>query len=130
MLLGFLLKFLGGNIIQSMITARQTELASANETRRIVLQRELAELQGETDRRKIAATLQQSDNQFGFMRAGKGLLLLLVGMYWASRFAARLMGLDDFHVYIKPLDADEMQVSTMVLAYWFVSSTVRQIVGR
>ena len=130
MFLGFLLKFLGGGIIQSMIAARQNELASANATRKIQLEGEIATLNAETDRRKLTVALQQSDNQFPLMRFGKGLLMVLVGLYWASRFGARLLGLDDFHVYVKPLDVEELQVSTLVISYWFISSTVRQIVGR
>lgn len=130
MIFSFLLKFLGGGIIQSLITARQNELASANATRRIQIQAELDQLNAETDRRKIAASLQQSEDQYTIMRFGKGVLMLLVGLYWAGRFAAKLFGFDDFGVYIKPLDVEEIQVSTMILAYWFVSSTVRQIVGR
>ena len=126
MFFGFLLKFLGGGIIQSMITARQNELASANATRKIVLQGEIAKLQGETEHRKIAADLQASDNRYLIMRAGKGLLMLLVGLYWAARFAARLLGLDDFHVVIKDLDFEEFKISMIVLTYWFVS----EVIGR
>ena len=113
-----------------MIAARQNELASANATRKIQLEGEIATLNAETDRRKLTVALQQSDNQFPLMRFGKGLLMVLVGLYWASRFGARLLGLDDFHVYVKPLDVEELQVSTLVISYWFISSTVRQIVGR
>ena len=124
MFLGFLLKFLGGGIIQSMITARQNEMASANATRKIVLQGEIAKLQDETERRKIAADLQASDNRYFIMRFGKGLLMLSVGLYWAARFDARLLGLDDFHVVVKDLDPEEFKISMMVLTYWFVSEAI------
>ena len=130
MFFGFLLKLLGGGLIQSMIKARQDQLASANETLRIKLQGELDQLNAETERRKLTVALQQSDNQFLLMRLGKGILMLTVGFYWAARIGARLWGIDDYSVIIKNLDAQEYQISMMVLTYWFVSSTVRQIVGR
>lgn len=130
MFLGFLLKFLGGGVIQSLITARQNELASANETRRIVLQQELAILNAEVERRKTAAQLQQAEQQWRLLRAGKGLLMLSVGLYWAARFTARLLGLDDFNVMIKPLDGNEFQVSSMVLGYWFVTDGLGKMLGR
>ena len=130
MLFGFLLKLLGGGVIQSMINARKDQLASTNETIRIKAGIELNQLNAEQERRKLSVALQQSDNQFPLMRMGKAILMLTVGLYWAARIGARLWGLDDFQVYIKALDADEFQVSMLVLSYWFVSSTVRQIVGR
>ena len=102
-----------------MITARQNELASANETRRIQLQGELATLNAELDQRKINADLQKSNNQYFILRIGLGILLSGVGFYWGARFWARTLGLDDFHVAIKQLDADEIAVSKLVLLFWF-----------
>ena len=130
MFLGFLLKFLGGGIIQSMITARQNELASANATRKIQLQGEIAQLTAETERRKLTVDLQIAEDRYLILRLGKGLLMISVGAYWAARINARLFGIDDFNVMIKSLDAQEFQISMMVLTYWFVSSTVKQITGR
>ena len=129
-LLPFVLKLLGGGIIQSMITARQNELASANATRKIVLEGEIAMLNAETERRKIAASLQQSDNQYLIMRLGKGLLMLAVGLYWSARIYAKLFGLDDFHVFIKGLDDQEYTISLIVINYWFASEFVKATLGR
>ena len=130
MFLGFLLKFLGGGVIQSLITARQNELASANATRKIQLQGEIATLQAEQDRRKLQVELQIAEDRYWLLRVGKGSLMALVGFYWSARIGARLFGLDDFHVVVKSLDSEEMVISQMVLAYWFISSTVKQVVGR
>lgn len=126
MFFGFLLKFLGGGVIQSLINARQVAMQSANETLRIKLQGEIALLNAELDMRKANVDLQKSNNQYLLLRLGMGMLTLGVGAYWASRFWARLLGLDDFHVFIKPLDADEVTVSMMVLIFWFGG----RIVGR
>ena len=130
MFFGFLLKFLGGGVIQSLITARNNELASANETRKIQIQAELDQLNAETERRKLTVDLQIAEDRYLILRIGKGLLMISVGAYWAARINARLFGIDDFNVVIKSLDAQEFQVSAMVLTYWFISSTVKQIVGR
>lgn len=113
-----------------MITARQTELASANETRRIQLQGELATLTAESERRKVSAALQQSDNQYPIMRLGKGLLMLAVGLYWSARIYAKLFGLDDFHVYVKALDEQEYMMSLVVINYWFAGEFVKRTIGR
>ena len=74
MLFGFLLKLLGGGVIQSMINARKDQLASTNETLRIKAGIELNQLNAEQERRKLAVALQQSENQFPLMRLGKAIL--------------------------------------------------------
>jgi hypothetical protein len=54
---------------------------------------------------------------------------MAVAIYWSTRFGARILGLDDFNVFVKELDAPEQNVSYMVLSYLFLDKTIRTIKG-
>ena len=128
MFFGFLLKFLGGGVIQSIIAARQTELSSANETRRIQVQADLNNLNFELQRRQAQRDLQLKEMEHPVLRFGKGILMIAVGTYWAGRFGAKLFGLSDFHVFIQDLSPPEETVSTIVLGYLFLGEKVNQFI--
>ena len=128
MFFGFLLKFLGGGVIQSIIAARQTELSSANETRRIQVQADLNNLNFEMQRRQAQRDLQLKELEHPLLWFGKAILIISVCSYWSVRFWSVTLGLKDYNVAIAELPADLFNVSTIVLGYLFLGEKVNQFI--
>jgi hypothetical protein len=130
---GFILKFLGGGIIQSALNHRKdmAEVAAkaGNDKERLKNEAAAKELDSEIRRREAVKELQIKEAEHPYLWWGKFLLIMAVSLYWAARFCARILGLDDFNVFVKELDAPEEYVSYLVLSYLFLDKTIRTIKG-
>ena len=124
----FLLKFLGEGTIGKIIDAKKDLAQSANQARKNELDAETKRYEFELQRRQAQRDLQLKEMEHPYMWWGKFILVLIVCCYWAARFGARLLGLDDFHIYVKELDASEETVSMMVLGYLFLGEKINQFI--
>lgn len=117
---GFLLKFLGSGVIESVLSHKRQVLQSANERERIGLEREIKRLENEQDRRKRIAELQALEYQHWALWWPKMIIGLSVATYVAGSFAVKTLGLGDYNVAVPPLDAWQQGVAAIVVGYIFL----------
>lgn len=122
------LKFLGDGVLGKMLAHRRELAASKNEGERIKADLEGKRLEHELKRRQAQRDLQLKEIDHWLFRFGKFGLVATVGAYWMARILARLLGIDDFQVYIKPLDDAEEAVSFMVLGYLFLGEKIERFI--
>ncbi len=133
-LLGLLFQFLpsllGGNLIEKVLAHKREQLASANEKEKAQLEAEIKYGEQLLEEKRIKRDLQLKEYEFPIFRYPKAILMLSVAAYWASRFIARTLGLDDFSIEIKDLSDPEAAVSMMVLTYWFLDGAIKRVVRK
>jgi hypothetical protein len=117
----FLLKFATSGIVDKLLDHKRKQLETATEQQKIVLQRDIAKLQDEQDRRKRIAELQALEYQHPVLWLAKFLIMIAVAQYVFARFSVKTWGLDDFNIAVAPLDAWEQGVVVVVLSYIFMS---------
>lgn len=122
------LRFLSDGILGKMLAHRETMAASATAAEKNRLEAETKRIEFEVKRRELQRDLQLKEIEHPLFRFGKFGLVATVGAYWIARIGARLIGLDDFAVYIKPLDDAEETVSIMVLSYLFLGEKVERFI--
>jgi hypothetical protein len=121
----FLLRVLGEGAVAKYLAFKKDQAASATELEKVRLEAQVRLAQHELARRDMQRQLQVADMKFRAFRLFKFGLIGVVACYWIGRIGARLVGLDDFAVYVKPLDSEEWQVSAMVLGYLFIDGAMQ-----
>ena len=130
LLFPFIKSFLGENIIQSYLKAKNDALVLASDERKAGLQADVTMASYELQRRAAQRDLQIAELPYAEMRWPKSLLMFSVAIYWFGRFMIEALGLGDFGVVIHPLSADMDVVSKLILAYLFLDGTIKRVVGK
>ncbi len=117
----FLLKFATSGIIDKLLDHKRKQLETATEQQKIVLQRDIAKLQDEQDRRKRIAELQALEYQHWALWWPKVIIGLSVASYVAGSFAVKTLGLNDYNVAVAELDLWQQGIAAVVVGYYFLS---------
>ncbi len=117
----FLLKFATSGIVDKLLDHKRKQLETATEQQKIVLQRDIAKLQDEADRRKRIAELQALEYQHPALWWPKVLIGLAVALYVVARFSVKTWGLNDYGVAVADLDVWEQGVAGLVVGYYFLA---------
>ena len=117
----FLLKFATSGIVDKLLDHKRKQLETATEQQKIVLQRDIAKLQDEQDRRKRIAELQALEYQHWALWWPKVIIGLSVASYVAGSFAVKTLGLNDYNVAVAELDLWQQGIAAVVVGYYFLS---------
>jgi hypothetical protein len=120
---GFLLKFLGSGVIDSVLAHQRKKLESANELERIKLEGSIRGLEIEQQRRETIAKLQALEYQHWALWWPKLLIGFSVASYVAASFAAKTLNLTaDYNIIVPSLDIWQQGVAGVVTGYYFLKS--------
>jgi hypothetical protein len=126
----FVGRLLGDGLVEKILADKRARLASANEQEKVRLEADIKYGEQLLEEKRIKRDLQLKEYEYAIFRYPKAILMLSVAAYWASRFFARTLGLDDFSIEIKDLSEPEAAVSMMVLTYWFLDGVVKRVVRK
>lgn len=123
----FLLRFVGGNVLSTVLAHKREQSNSAGEIEKARLEHEIKKLDYEVRRRDQQKELALKDAEHPFLWWPRMLLLSSVSAYWSLRFAVKAFGLDDYGVAISELSTEEAAVSGLVLSAILLPSTVKKV---
>lgn len=123
----FLLRFVGGNVLSTVLAHKREQTNSAGEMERVKLDHQIKKLDYEVRRRDQQKELALKDAEHPFLWWPRMMLLSSVSAYWSLRFAVKAFGLDDYGVAISELSTTEATVSGLVVSAILLPPTVNKI---
>jgi hypothetical protein len=119
---GFLLKFVGSGVLDTVLAHQRAKLDSANERERIDVGREVKRLENEQARRETIAKLQALEYQHWALWWPKMLIGFAVAQYVVISFVVRSLNLSaDYNIIVPELTAWQAGIAVLVTGYYFIA---------
>ena len=120
---GFLLKFLGSGVIESVLSHKKQMAETKTASERIRADVEIKSLEGELKRRELIAELQGLEYQHWALWWPKMIIGLSVASYVAASFMGKTLNLTaDYNIVVPELDIWQQGIAYLVTGYYFLKS--------
>lgn len=120
---GFLLKFLGSGVIESVLSHKKQMAETKTASERIRADVEIKSLEGELKRRELVAELQGREYQHWALWWPKMLIGMAVAQYVVISFVVRSLNLTaDYNIIVPELTTWQATIAAGVTGYYFLKS--------
>jgi hypothetical protein len=119
---GFLLKFVGSGVLDTVLAHQRAKLDSGNERERIDAGREVKRLENEQARRETIAKLQALEYQHWALWWPKMLIMMSVAQYVVISFVVQSMNwAADYNIVVPELTVWQAGIAFLVTSYLFIA---------